>query len=128
MEILTYAYIPSGELISLLLEVLDSVQKGSIQAGQSASYYYIGKNPALAFDCCVPFGLTARQQAVGYNHGGGLELTRRTFADFNILTSTGNTGAQMGGWFKREVNGLADMQGLKMRIPGWVVVLWPNLV
>ena len=63
----------------------DSVQKGSIQAGQSASYYYIGKNPALAFDCCVPFGLTARQQAGWLHHGGGLELTRRTFADFNIL-------------------------------------------
>ena len=109
---------PGGELVPAL-EVLDSVQKGSIQAGQSASYYYIGKNPALAFDCCVPFGLTARQQAGWLHHGGGLELTRRTFADFNILNfPAGNTGAQMGGWFKREVNGLADMQGLKMRIPG----------
>ena len=109
---------PGGELVPAL-EVLDSVQKGSIQAGQSASYYYIGKNPALAFDCCVPFGLTARQQAGWLHHGGGLELTRKTFADFNIINfPAGNTGAQMGGWFKREVNGLADMQGLKMRIPG----------
>ena len=61
---------PGGELVPAL-EVLDSVQKGSIQAGQSASYYYIGKNPALAFDCCVPFGLTARQQAGWLHHGGG---------------------------------------------------------
>ncbi|MBM73874.1 MAG: ABC transporter substrate-binding protein [Proteobacteria bacterium] len=109
---------PGGKLVPAL-EVLDSVQKGAIQAGQSASYYYVGKNPALAFDCCVPFGMTARQQAAWLHQGGGLELTRKLFSDFNILNfPAGNTGAQMGGWFKREVNGLSDMQGLKMRIPG----------
>ena len=62
---------PGGELVPAL-EVLDSVQKSSIQAGQSASYYYIRATPALAFDCCVPFGLTARQQAAWLHHGGGL--------------------------------------------------------
>jgi TRAP-type mannitol/chloroaromatic compound transport system substrate-binding protein len=109
---------PGGELVPAL-EVLDSVQQGSIQVGQSASYYYIGKNPALAFDCCVPFGMTARQQGAWLHEGGGLDLTRPIFADFNIVNFPGgNTGAQMGGWFKREINGLSDLQGLKMRIPG----------
>ncbi len=109
---------PGGELVPAL-EVMDAVQQGSIQAGQTASYYYIGKNPALAFDCCVPFGMSARQQAAWLHEGGGLELTRKLFADFNIINFPGgNTGAQMGGWFKREINSLADLQGLKMRIPG----------
>jgi TRAP-type mannitol/chloroaromatic compound transport system substrate-binding protein len=109
---------PGGELAGPL-EVLDSVQQGAIQAGQTASYYYIGKNPALAFDCCVPFGMTARQQAAWLHEGGGLELTRKLFSDFNIINfPSGNTGTQMGGWFKKEIGSLADMQGLKMRIPG----------
>ena len=65
---------PGGELAGSL-EVLDSVQQGSVQVGHSASYYYIGKNPALAFECCVPFGMTARQQAAWLHQGGGLELS-----------------------------------------------------
>ena len=109
---------PGGELAGSL-EVLDSVQQGSVQVGHSASYYYIGKNPALAFECCVPFGMTARQQAAWLHEGGGLELSRKLFADFNVINfPAGNTGVQMGGWFKREINSLNDMQGLKMRIPG----------
>jgi len=109
---------PGGELVGPL-EVMDSVQQGAIQAGQTASYYYIGKNPALAFDCCVPFGMTARQQAAWLHEGGGLEATRKLFSDFNIINFPGgNTGAQMGGWFKKEIGSVADMQGLKMRIPG----------
>ena len=113
-----------GELAGAL-EVLDSVQQGSVQVGQSASYYYIGKNPALAFECCVPFGMTARQQAVWLHQGGGLELSRKLFADFNVINfPAGNTGVQMGGWFKREINSLEDMQGLKMRIPAWAGRSW----
>ncbi|MFT5686915.1 MAG: TRAP-type mannitol/chloroaromatic compound transport system substrate-binding protein, partial [Myxococcota bacterium] len=89
------------------------------QVGQSASYYYIGKNPALAFDCCVPFGMTARQNSAWLHGGGGLDLLRGLFADYSIINfPAGNTGAQMGGWFKREISGLADLSGLKMRIPG----------
>ena len=75
---------PGGELAGAL-EVLDSVQQGSVQVGHSASYYYIGKNPALAFECCVPFGMTARQQAAWLHQGGGLELSRKLFADFNVI-------------------------------------------
>ena len=109
---------PAGELAGAL-EVLDSVQQGSAHVGHTASYYYIGKNPALAFECCVPFGMTSRQQTAWLHRGGGLELTRKLFADFNIINfPAGNTGVQMGGWFKKEIDSLADMQGLKMRIPG----------
>ena len=109
---------PAGELVPAL-QVLDAVQQGTIQCGQSASYYYIGKNPALAFDTCVPFGMTARQQAAWLLEGGGAEVLAPLFADFNVLSfPAGNTGVQMGGWFKREIGGLEDLKGLKMRIPG----------
>jgi len=109
---------PSGELVPGL-QVLDAVQTGTVQMGHSASYYFIGKNPALAFDTCVPFGLTCRQQNGWVLHGGGLELLRSVFADFNIINFPGgNTGVQMGGWFRREIRSAADLKGLKMRIPG----------
>ena len=109
---------PGGELVPPF-EVLESVQKGTVQMGHAASYYFIGKNPALAFDCTVPFGLTARQYNGWVYHGGGLELTRNMFADFNVRNFPGgNTGTQMGGWFNRELNALSDLRGLKMRIPG----------
>jgi len=109
---------PGGELVPSL-EVLGSVQNGTVEMGHSASYYFIGKNPALAFDATVPFGLTARQYRAWIYYGGGLELMRDVFSDFNILNLPGgNTGMQMGGWFNVEVNGLQDMNGLKMRIPG----------
>ncbi len=108
----------AGELVPAL-QVFDAVQAGTVQAGHSASYYYIGKNPIFAFDTTVPFGLTARQQNAWLYFGGGLELLRAAFADFNIINLPGgNTGAQMGGWFKREIRSLAELRGLKMRIPG----------
>lgn len=114
-ELLTY---PGGELVPPF-EVLGSVQNRTVEMGHSASYYFIGKNPALAFDCTVPFGLTARQYNAWLLYGGGMDLMRDLFADFNILNLPGgNTGAQMGGWFRTEVTSLNDMQGLKMRIPG----------
>ncbi len=101
------------------LQVLDAVQQGTVECGHSASYYYVGKNMAFAFDCAVPFGLTARQQNAWMYHGGGLALTRELFKDYNILNFPGgNTGVQMGGWFRKEVKSLADLNGLKMRIPG----------
>jgi TRAP-type mannitol/chloroaromatic compound transport system substrate-binding protein len=109
---------PAGEIVPAL-QVLDAVQRGTVQMGQTASYYFVGKNPALAFECCVPFGLSSRQQMAWLYEGGGLDLTRKVFADFNILNFPGgNTGVQMGGWFQRELHGLSDLQGLKMRIPG----------
>lgn len=109
---------PAGELVPSL-QVLDAVQQGTLECGQTASYYYIGKNPALAFDACVPFDMTARQKTAWLLEGGGLELLNRRFADFGVLTlPAGNTGVQMGGWFRREVGSAADLAGLRMRIPG----------
>ncbi len=109
---------PAGEVVPGL-QVMDAVQQRTVEACHTASYYYIGKNPALAFDCCVPFGLTARQQTAWLLEGGGLELMRGFFSDYSMLNFPGgNTGVQMGGWFKEEIGGLADLKGLKMRIPG----------
>ncbi len=109
---------PAGELVPGL-QVMDAVQQGTVQVGQSTSYYYTGKNQALAFDAGVPFGMTARQQDAWLNEGGGLEVVRGVFSDFGIISFPGgNTGGQMGGWFRREVNSAEDLRGLKMRIPG----------
>jgi TRAP-type mannitol/chloroaromatic compound transport system substrate-binding protein len=109
---------PAGELVPGL-QVLDAVQQGTIQAGHSGSYYYTGKHPALAFDTTVPFGLTARGQTAWLLEGGGVERLRGVFADFDIVNFPGgNTGAQMGGWFREPIGSVADLQGLNMRIPG----------
>lgn len=109
---------PAGEIVPPL-QVMDAVQNGSVQMAHTASYYYTGKNEALAFDTSVPFGLTSRQQNAWLYHGGGLDLIRSIYSDFNIINFPGgNTGCQMGGWFRKEVNTLNDLKGLKMRIPG----------
>ena len=101
------------------LQVMDAVQNGTVECGQSASYYYVGKNMAFAFDCAVPFGLTARQQNAWMYYGGGMKLMRELFRQYNIIQFPGgNTGVQMGGWFRKEIKSLADLKGLKMRIPG----------
>jgi TRAP-type mannitol/chloroaromatic compound transport system substrate-binding protein len=108
----------AGELVPAL-QVMDTVQSGAAQIGQTGGYYYTGKDAALAFDTCVPFGLNARQQTAWLLEGGGLQLMREVYADFGIINFPGgNTGAQMGGWFKNPVENLADLKGLKMRIPG----------
>jgi TRAP-type mannitol/chloroaromatic compound transport system substrate-binding protein len=102
------------------LEVLNVVSQGAVQAGHTASYYYIGKSPALAFGTTVPFGLTAQQQSAWLYEGGGLAKLQEIYAKkFNVIQfPAGNTGTQMGGWFRREVKTINDLKGLKMRIPG----------
>ena len=87
----------AGEIVPGL-QVMDAVQQGTVEMGHTASYYFVGKAQVLAFDCSVPFGLTARQQNAWMYYGGGIELFRSIFADFNIIQIPGgNTGAQMGG-------------------------------
>ncbi|ELS00148.1 TRAP transporter substrate-binding protein DctP [Gloeocapsa sp. PCC 73106] len=102
------------------LEVLDVVSQGAVQSGHTASYYYIGKSPALAFGTSVPFGLNAQQQNAWLYQGGGLAKLQEIYATkFNVIQfPAGNTGTQMGGWFRQEVNNIDDLKGLKMRIPG----------
>ena len=115
-EITPYA---AGELVPGF-QVLDAVQSGSVQCGHTASHYYIGKNSALTFGTSLPFGLSAQQQNSWLYDGGGNEAMDRLFADFDVLGfPAGNSGAQMGGWFKQQVTTVADLQGLKMRIPGF---------
>lgn len=109
----------AGEIVGGL-EVLDAVQQGTVQCGHTASYYYVGKNSALAFGTSVPFGLTAQQQNAWYYHGGGLEIMHKLYSDFNIISfPAGNSGVQMGGWFRQEINTVSDLNGLSMRIPGF---------
>lgn len=100
--------------------VLDAVGRGDVEAGHSASYYYLDKSPAFAFATTVPFGLNAQQQTAWLYHGGGLELLRPLFARHgNVINfPAGNTGVQMGGWFKEEVYTQDDLKRVKMRIPG----------
>ncbi|MGF1480278.1 MAG: TRAP transporter substrate-binding protein [Cyanophyceae cyanobacterium] len=108
----------AGEIVPGL-EVLDAVQNGTVECGHTASYYYVGKNPALAFGTTVPFGLTAGQQNAWLYYGGGLEAMHTIYSDFNTINfPAGNTNVQMGGWFKREIQTVSDLNGLKMRIPG----------
>jgi len=109
---------PAGELAPGL-QVLDVVQAGNVEMGHTANYYYVGKSPSLAFDTGVPFGLNPRQQNAWLYFGGGLQAMQRVIADFNAITfPAGNTGVQMGGWFRKEIKGPEDLKGLRFRIPG----------
>ena len=110
---------PAGE-VAPGTEVLNVVQEGAFPIGHTASYYYIGKSPVTAFGATVPFGLTAQQQNAWLYDGGGLQLLQDAYKKlFNVIQfPAGNTGVQMGGWFRKEINTVADLQGLKMRIPG----------
>jgi len=110
----------AGGELAKATEVLDVVSSGAVQIGHTASYYYIGKSWVLAFGTTLPFGLTASQQNAWLYYGGGLELLQEFYArTFNVIQfPAGNTGVQMGGWFRKEISTLADLQGLKMRIPG----------
>ena len=108
----------SGEIVPAL-QVMDAVSNGTIQCGHTCGYYYVGKDPVYAFDTAIPFGPNARQQNAWFQYGGGREVMRDVFKTVNIIQfPAGNTGVQMGGWFRKEVKSMADLQGLKMRIAG----------
>ena len=102
------------------LQAMDAVRDGTVECCHTAPYYYFGKDATFAFATAIPFGMNARQQNAWMYHGGGLELMRDFFKDYNIINfPAGNTGAQMGGWFRKEIKSVADMKGLKMRIGGF---------
>ena len=108
----------AGELVPAF-EVLDAVSRGTVQLGHSAPIYWRGSIPAAQLFGSVPFGMFADQFNAWLYFGGGLELWREAYAGHDVIPfPAGNTGAQMGGWFNREINSLADLNGLKMRIPG----------
>jgi TRAP-type mannitol/chloroaromatic compound transport system substrate-binding protein len=110
------------------LAMLDAVQNGTVQCAHTAGYYYVNKNMALAFDTELPFGMNARQHNSWMYEGGGLELTRELYATFGVMNfPMGNTGAQMGGWFKKEIRTLDDMSGLKIRVPGIGGQVWKRM-
>lgn len=110
---------PAGELVPGL-QAADEVTAGNIEACHTVGYYYWGKDPSWAVAAAVPFALSARGMNAWQYHGGGIDLYNEFLADKNIVALPGgNTGVQMGGWFRKEVNTVADMQGLKMRIGGF---------
>ncbi|MCH4563218.1 TRAP transporter substrate-binding protein [Halomonas sp. EGI 63088] len=108
----------AGELVPAL-EVFDAVAAGTAEMGHSASYYWRGKVAASQFFTAVPFGMNTTETNAWLYHGGGQELWDEVYAKHNLKPfPVGNTGTQMAGWFKKEINSLEDMQGLKLRLPG----------
>lgn len=100
--------------------IFDFVKSGQYDIGQTASYYYGGKDPDTLFFSSMPLGMTTTEQYAWFYHGGGLELANEVYAKHNIEVELGgNTGMQMGGWFRKEINSVEDLKGLKMRIPGF---------
>ncbi|MCR8725599.1 TRAP transporter substrate-binding protein [Frigidibacter sp. ROC022] len=109
----------AGELVPGL-QAADAVTNGSVEACHTVGYYYFGKDPAWAVAAAVPFSLNARGINAWHYHGGGIDLYNEFLAESGIFgLPGGNTGVQMGGWFRKEINTVADMQGLKMRIGGF---------
>ena len=108
----------AGELMPAF-GVVDALQSSTIEMAQTAPYYYTGKNSIFAFGCAVPFGLTARQMDAWMDHGNGRKLMDAFYANYNIKSrSAGNTGTQMGGWYRKEIKTVADLKGLKFRMGG----------
>ena len=107
-----------GEVVPAL-QALDAVQAGTVEACHTTCSFYTGKNPAFAFATGLPFGMNTRQQSAWMYEGGGIDLLNELFRGYNCYgLPLGTTGAQMGGWFRKEIKALADLQGLKMRIAG----------
>jgi TRAP-type mannitol/chloroaromatic compound transport system substrate-binding protein len=116
-QIRTFA---AGEIVPAL-QVLDAVQAGTVELGHTAPYYYAGKNPAFALATAVPFGLNTREQNAWWYAGGGRQAMAPLFKDYGCIAFlAGNTGTQMGGWWRKEINSVADLKGVKFRIGGLI--------
>ena len=115
-QIQTFA---AGEVVGGL-QVLDAVQNGTVEMGNTAMYYYWGKNPAFTFGTALPFGLNTRQHISWLLHGGGQDMLNDLLKEYNCWgIPTGSTGAQMGGWFRKEIKSTEDLKGLKFRVGGF---------
>jgi len=109
----------AGELMPAF-GVLDGVSNGTVEMANTAPYYFFGKDPTYALDCAIPFGLNSRQMTAWMYEGNGLKLFREFYAKVGIVNfPMGNTGVQMGGWYRKEIKSLADMKGLKFRVGGF---------
>jgi TRAP-type mannitol/chloroaromatic compound transport system substrate-binding protein len=118
---------PSGELVGGFGQV-DAVQNGTVEMTHTAPYYYFGKDPTFALGCAIPFGLNSRQMTAWYQEANGQKLMREFYANYNIISFIGgNTGAQMGGWFRKEIKSVADIKGLKFRTGGFSGVIWEKI-
>ena len=110
---------PPGELVPAF-GVVDAVQKGTVEGGHTAPYYFFGKDETFALDCAVPFGMNSRQMTAWMYHGNGLKLTREFYRQYDIVNfPCGNTGVQMGGWYRKEIKSVEDLKGLKFRVGGF---------
>ena len=117
----------AGEIVPAF-GVVDAVQNATVECCHTAPYYFFGKDPTFAFACAIPFGMNDRMQNAWMYHGGGLQLMREFLKSYNIINfPAGNTGAQMGGFFRKELKSVADMQGLKMRIGGFAGAVMSKL-
>jgi TRAP-type mannitol/chloroaromatic compound transport system substrate-binding protein len=118
---------PAGELVPPF-GVVDAVQQGTVEVAHTAPYYFFGKDETFALDCAIPFGLNSRQMTAWMFEGNGMKLMREFYAGYNIVNfPCGNTGAQMGGWYRKEIKSVADLKGMKMRIGGFAGKVFERL-
>jgi TRAP-type mannitol/chloroaromatic compound transport system substrate-binding protein len=109
----------AGELMPAF-GVVDGVQNATVECAHTASYYFFGKDETFALGCAIPFGLNSRQMTSWMYEGNGLKLMREFYKNYNIVNfPAGNTGAQMGGWYRKEIKSAADIKGLKFRVGGF---------
>jgi TRAP-type mannitol/chloroaromatic compound transport system substrate-binding protein len=109
----------AGEIVPGL-QIVDAVQNGTVECGHTASYYYFGKDPTFGFGTSVPFGPNARLNGSWWTQGGGDAALNAFYKNYNVRgLLAGNTGCQMGGWYRKEIKTVDDLKGLKMRIGGW---------
>ncbi|WP_457426593.1 TRAP transporter substrate-binding protein [Roseateles sp. P5_E7] len=108
-----------GEIVPAL-QVVDAVQNATVEIAHTAPYYFFGKDETFALGCAIPFGLNSRQMTAWMVEGNGMKLMREFYRNYNIINFLGgNTGAQMGGWYRKEIKSVADIKGLKIRIGGF---------
>ncbi len=110
---------PAGELMPAF-GVVDGVQNGTVECAHTAPYYFFGKDDTFALGGAIPFGLNSRQMTAWVQEGNGGKLLREFYRNYNIVNfAAGNTGAQMGGWYRKQIKSMADMKGLKFRVGGF---------